>query len=296
MPHWTYALELDTNRQITAGSTQALAEAIGRGADLRIYTEFHHNEHIDTSSTNTDLVQEMAEFHVTYLVDHRWCAGVMSQRQPVSLPSGFGPRSSLSFFLYNQNGQQAIARPHLDGQQSAGDPGQAPIDDHPQMPKYHAHDAWDQDTNAPSQNFIYDFERYRCAVSDSWREVLSHDATGAVRAGSIDQLATAFADGCAVKVAIADLGAELAEDPLTHEVFIETGSNYYYTEQKLFIAGSHPLVRIKPAIPMRYDSQAWDFGWLLLRTDGTVVYRRCDPYSLAFDDRPLRCDLRWFVR
>jgi hypothetical protein len=238
----------------------------------------------------------MAEFHVTYLVDRRWCAGVMSQRQPVSLPSGFGPRSSLSFFLYNQNGQQAIARPHLDGQQATGDPDRASIDDHPQMPKLHTQDAWDRDTNAPSQNFVYDFDRYRFAVSDSWQEVLSHDATGAVRDGSIEELATAFADGCAVKIGIADVGADLAEEPLSHELFIETGSNYYYTHQRLFIAGSHPLVRIRPGIPMRYGSQAWDFGWLLLRTDGHVVYRRCDPYSLAFDDRPLRCDLRWFVR
>ena len=39
----------------------------------------------------------------------------------------------------------------------------------------------------------------------------------------------------------------------------------------------------------------WDSGWLVLRTDGVVVYRRCDPYTLAFEDRRYRCPVRWFV-
>jgi hypothetical protein len=26
-----------------------------------------------------------------------------------------------------------------------------------------------------------------------------------------------------------------------------------------------------------------------------VVYRRCNPYTLKFDDRVMRCGLRWFV-
>ena len=88
-----------------------------------------------------------------------------------------------------------------------------------------------------------------------------------------------------------DLGNDLA-----HEVFVETGSNYYYTGQQLFIAGSHPLIRVRPDIPMHYQGESWDFGWLMLRTDGKVVYRRCDPYSLAFDDRELQHPIRWFKR
>ena len=31
---------------------------------------------------------------------------------------------------------------------------------------------------------------------------------------------------------------------------------------------SHLVVRVKPAVPMRYESHGWDFGWLYLRTDG----------------------------
>ena len=47
---WKTVLTLDQQRRCVAGSQQALIEAVSRGADLRIYTEFRHNEHIDTDS------------------------------------------------------------------------------------------------------------------------------------------------------------------------------------------------------------------------------------------------------
>ena len=80
MTAWTCALTLDSTRQTIAGSETALVDAIRRGADLRVYTEFRHNEHIDVGSTNSELVREVAEFAVTYLVDDRWAAGLMSLR------------------------------------------------------------------------------------------------------------------------------------------------------------------------------------------------------------------------
>ena len=114
MATWKCALELDANRSVVSGSTSELAEAIGRAADLRIYTEFLHNEHIDVGSPSNERIREVAEFGVTYRVDQKWVAGIMSLRQPIELPNGFGPRSSMSFFMYNQDGTQAIARPYLD--------------------------------------------------------------------------------------------------------------------------------------------------------------------------------------
>ena len=101
-----------------------------------------------------------------------------------------------------------------------------------------------------------------------------------------------------MKVGISGLCSDLpgSQAPLGHEVFVEIGSSYYYTERELFIAGSHPVVRVTPDIPMRYESRGWDFGWLVVRTDGAVVYRRCDPYTLAFTDEPTRHAVRWFVR
>lgn len=299
MVGWNCVLELNTERQTVAGSEKALADAIRRGCDLRVYTEFIHNEHIDVTSDSTERIREVAEFGVTYLLADSWTAGVMSLRQPVSLPDGFGPRASMSFFLYNQNGQQAIARPHLDGQQTTQDLGTSQIDNHIDMPKYHAQDGWDRQTNAPSQNFIYDFDLYRFYVRDEWREVLSHDADGAVQSGSVHDLADAFSQGCEVKVGVRGLCADLAEDSTTavdHEVFVQTGSCYYYTAQQLFIAGTHPTIRVKPALPLVYTSRGWDFGWLMVRTDGLVVYRRCDPYTLAFEDIAGNYAMRWFVR
>lgn len=299
LPIWTCALELNEARDPVAGSADALLAAIRNGADLRIGTTFRHNEHIDTFSDSDELIEEVAEFGVTYVIDGRWVAGVMSLRQPIDLPHGFGERPSMSFFLYNQNGEQAIARPYLDGpalpgrlqhleswlQAGAKGPSDpAPPDN---MPRYHALDSWDAGTNAPSSNFVYDFDVYRFYVTDDWREV------------SYDELVEAFRQGAAIKLGIGGLCDNLAADGealLPHEVFVECGSAYHYTEQRLFMAGTHPLIRVRPDLPMRYLADAWDFGWLFARSDGRVVYRRCDPYTLQFTDMEMHCRIRWFVR
>lgn len=299
MSAWKCILQLDQQRNVVAGSTAGLVEAIGRGADLRIGTEFRHNEHIDVTSPSNELIREVAEFGVTYLIDGRWASGIMSLRQPIELPNGFGPRPSMSFFLYNQDGTQAIARPLLDGAKTPGTRGPSPVVPPDYMPKYHQFDSWDEQTNAPSHNFVYDFDHYRFHVSDSWREVLSHSSTGEVRGGSVDDLVAAFSAGCEVKLAVGNVCSDLAADSkasLDHELIVQGGSSYYYTDQKLFMIGTHPVVRISPAIPLRYSSDNWDFGWLMVRTDGHVVYRRCDPHSLQFSDLEMRCGVRWFVR
>ncbi|MBT6148736.1 MAG: hypothetical protein HOH74_25090 [Gemmatimonadetes bacterium] len=297
MSDWSCALTLDAQRQVTAGSTQALATAIGQGADLRVATEFRHNEHIDVTSNRAELVHEVAEFAVTYLLDGRWTAGIMSLRQPVELPTGFGPRPSMSYFLYNEDGGQAIARLHMDGVASTAAPGPSPVETPEGMTKYHAGSGADVGTNAPSHNFVYDFEVFHYWVDDRWTQVLTHDEQGNTRSGSIEALADAFRQGRRIKVAVSGLCNDLVEEGAAtdHELFVEIGSSYYYTTQQLFIGGSHPVVRVRPQIPMAYHSRGWDSGWLVLRTDGTVVYRCCDPYTLAFDDRTYRCGLRWFV-
>ena len=298
MAEWKQVLELSSDRRVVSGSATPLAEAIRAGADLRVGTEFLHNQHIDVTSPSAERIREVAEFGVTYLLQDSWAAGVMSLRQPISLPLEFGPRPSMSFFLYNEDGQQAIARPYLDGVAPSGEPGSAPPDTPANMPKYHTQSTWDAETNAPASNFVYDFDVYRFHVRDGWREVLSHDADGRVRSGSVAALVEAFSAGREVKVSVRGLCDDLADanaSPIDHEVFVQIGSSYYYTEQALFIAGSHPVVRVKPGIPLLYQTRGWDFGWLMLRTDGRVVYRCCDPYTLKFEDRALRCAIRWFV-
>lgn len=298
MTAWRCALELDAQRHVSSGSSADLADAIGHAADLRIYTEFLHNEHIDVRSPSAERIREVAEFGVTYQIDKTWSAGIMSLRQPIDLPVGFGPRSSMSFFLYNQDGTQAIARPYLDGATATALPGRSEAASPADMAKYHALDGWDQGTNAPSHNFIYDFDVFRFCVNDCWREVLHHSASGEVLSGSLAELVDAFSAGSAIKLGIDNLCSDLASHAaisLNHEVFVQGGSAYYYTEQKLFIIGSHPLVRVSPGIPMHYTSRNWDFGWLMIRSDGHVVYRRCDPFSLKFSDHVTQNAVRWFV-
>jgi hypothetical protein len=298
-PRWKSVLELSSNREITSGSEAELYQAIRRGADLRIYTEFRFNEHVDLDSPNSEIVREVSDFPVTYLINGNWSAGIMSQRVPIVPPEGFGPKASMSFFMYNQNGQQAIARPYLDGPPIAGKRGRSTLGNHLKMPKYHEQDSWDAETNAPSSNFIYDFECYRFLVSDDWQEALVHSENGTVESGSLDALCDAFTEGRDIKVGIRGLCTDLTADPeaaFDHTVFVQTGQGYYCSDRRLFCAGSHPVVRVCPGIPMQYTSGGWDFGWLMVRTDGIVKRWLCDPYTLRFHKSSGRYTLRWFVR
>jgi len=289
-------LTLNGDRSVRSGSTMALADAIRRGGDLRVRTAFRHNEHIDTSSSSAELVDEVAEFRQTLLLDNAWSAGIMTLRMPVEVPTGFGPRPSMSFFIYNQDAHQAIARPFLDGQPAHGTLGPSPLDDHGAMPRYHQADSWDAGTNAPSSNFIYDFDSYAFLVNDRWQEVFAHDSAGRAVSGSLSDLTDAFKQGCPIKLAITNLCADLAPDaPLTHEVFVHAGSCYSYTEQKLFLTGTHPVVRVRPDMPLRYTSKGWDFGWLVARTDGEVERWLCNPYTLKFERSRTRHAIRWLV-
>ena len=291
MAEWKSVLELGSKQETIKGSTEALCKAIGNGADLRIHTDFRHNEHVDTSSDNADLVNEISEFHETCLLDDRWVAGFMTTRQPVSLPGDFGP-PSMSFFMYNQDGKQAIARPYLSKRPAETNP----LD--PKMKKYHELDKFDDDTNAPSNNFIYDFDLMRYIVRDDWQQVLAHKADGQVESGSIDDLHAAFMEGCEVKVGIRGLFDDLSgnDDKMDHEVFIQIGWGYYYSGQKLMVSATHPLVRVCPAIPLVYKSSGWDFGWFIVRSDGYVRKRICDPQTLTFKDSKDKKAIRWFVR
>jgi len=205
----------------------------------------------------------------------------------------------MSFFMYNQDGQQAIARPHLDGPPVDGPHGPSAVSNHSDMRKYHQQDSWDADTNAPSSNFIYEFNRYSFLVCDEWEEVFSHASDGRPTSGSLTALCDAFSEGREIKVGIRGLCADMAinSEPIPdHTVFVQTGPGYYCTQRKLFCGGSQPVIRVRPEIPMRYTSDGWDFGWLMPRTDGFVERWLCDPYTLRFHKSPGRYAIRWFAR
>lgn len=300
---WRCALELNENRLLVSGSELELASAIRRGADLRVGTGFRHHEHIEVGSSCRELIHEFIDFRVTYLLDNHWTAGICNLRMPVQLPNGFGPRESMSFFMYNQDGQQAIARPHFDIGSAAMEASatrnvECGPDSFANMLRYKELDRWDDHTNSPSQNFVYDFDFYRYCVSDRWREVFSHDADGRVQDGSLEDLILSFSSGAELKVAIRGLCDDLAldaTDAVDHEVFVHLGSCYYYTERKLLIGATHPVVRVAPAMPIVYRSKGWDFGWLLPRTDGYLARWLCDPYTYKFHQSFSRHAMRWFV-
>jgi hypothetical protein len=295
--HWRCALELDQNRERVAGSESDLCDAIRRGADLRTNTPFRHNEHIDPSSDCSELIQEFCEFNQTMLVDDRWMAAHVTLRVPGGILDDFGSsRLSMSFFMYNQNGQQAIARPYLDREKGSIMPFAGVTDK--DMPRYHVLSDWDGESNAPSRNFIYQFEKYDFFVGEHWEPVYAHDADGRPVDGSLDDLIGAFMEGAAVKVAVAGLCDDLSDGdpPLPHEVFIRCGSCFYYTERKIFFTETHPMVRVRPAIPVEYRSQGWDLGWLQPQTDGLLYRWLGDPYTLKFRNSRSRNAMRWFVR
>jgi len=120
--------------------------------------------------------------------------------------------------------------------------GPSPVDDHSDMPKYHQFDGWIQD-NAPIAILHTILRHISFWVCDDWEEVYSNSADGKVLSGSIDSLAEAFALGREVKVGICGLCGDMREDTasaLHHEVFVQCGSCYYYTERKQFMAASQP--------------------------------------------------------
>ena len=161
---------------------------------------------------------------------------------------------------------------------------------------------WDQGTNAPSNSFTYEYEVTRFIVNDVWYEVFAHDAEGNPTAGSLQDLAAAFGQGCETKVGIRGLCADLhpsRQDSPDHEVFVQTGAGYYYPQHPLdgsFMTCTQPVVRIGPAIPLEYQSRGWDFGFAMPRTDGFVALWLCNPYTLKFHKAEGRYPVRWFVR
>ena len=300
MDRWTCVYELNSQREPVAGCADGLSKAIRRGADLRLCTTFDYEEHMGPGPELQGLVEESVDLRMTYLIDDRWAAGITTTRFPADSCLGFQPYPSLSFFLYNQDGHQGIARAFFTGQGLAtaenteSKVGQI-------APKFSVQSIHDAGTRSPSQNFIYNFGYFRFYVCDDWTEVLAHDAEGNVLSGSHEELGEAARAGCSLKVGVRDLclglGLGIADDPcLTHEVFIELGSVYHHRDRKLLGAESLPVVRVTPAIPLAYAGGAWNFGWILPRTDGTVFHEVVDPYTRAFQQVTTRNAVRWFAR
>jgi hypothetical protein len=302
---WTIALELAPDRSVRAGSKAALATAIGRGADLRVYTEFLFEEHIvpggNGDASLDGLIREVIDFRETILVEGRHVGAITTQRQPLEPPFGFnGTEPKMSFFMYTGDGDQRLANLVFAGVEAAPSPGERTITPPPaDMPKMGEQEYFDLGTSGPSRNFVYDMETYRYFVRDDWDEVLASEADGTVTAGSFDRLEAAQIAGREIKVGIRDLAADLrgqAQAGVRHEVFTPVGSGFLHVRPRVYAALTHPVVRVVAADPLRYASSNWDVAWVFLRTDGQAIVRRLDPYTRAWEDRPGRFACRWFAR
>lgn len=297
-------LELDMQRKIVSGSPEQLRNAIKNAANLRIYTEFKHNEHIDTSSDNDEMIREVSDFPATYLINDQWACGIMTLRQPVTLPDRFGERASMSFFMYNENGLQACARPFLDqnGYVECGDlPPVAMFNsgvEEKSMIHMHEIDDVQDSANSNIRNFIYDFYSYKFFAQDDWTEVLSHDENGNVISGSAKSLDEASSAGYDIKVGISGICDTLCDEnqKIKHELFIESGPHYYYSKTGFMVVETRPFVRVRPEIPMTYKQNNWDFGWAIARSDGHVAGLFYDPYTLKIRRTYSKHAMRWFVR
>lgn len=301
---WKTVLELAPDRSVRTGSKDELADAIRRGADLRIYTEFLYEEHIRPGGGDPrldGLIREVIDFRETLLVDDRHVAGVTTLRQPLEPPHGFNGRDpKMSFFLYTMDGDQALATLVLGDMAETARPGERVVVPTPDdMPKMGAQEFFDLGTTGPSRNFVYDMEAYRYIVRDEWTEILAHDADGGVTGGSFAALEAAQVAGREIKVGIRDLGADLASAEVAsrpHETFTLVGSGFVHVRAGLYVALTHPLVRLAPGVPVRYRSGNWDVAWVFLRTDGQAQVRRIEPYTRSWEDRPARFACRWFAR
>lgn len=299
-PDWTCVQELDANRHPVTGSDRAVSEAVARGADLRVYTEWRFEEHVapdlnrPAETDECGLMQEVIDFRQTIFVEPSYAVGVTTLRQAILPIAGFNPQGvpRMSFFMYDVQGRQRCANVLLDDNAAPAEAGNVRImpmrDDMPLMSEVELHD---ENTKAPSTNFIYRMERYRYFVRDDWREVLAHDATGEVASGSFEALHTAHHAGCDLKVAIRNLaGGD------THEIISPVGTSWVHTTRAALESLTHPLVRVRGATPLKYSSGNWDVAWIFVSTTGKATVRRLDPYRRVFVDEATQLACRWFAR
>ena len=260
-----------------------------------IATGFYFNEHLVPGAANHELVEEVSDFRVVYRIGKEWSAGIMNLRMPSLGPLGFeAPRPSWSFFMYNCDGRQAIARPFLDGQTRMPPCGECEFTQPSDMPKYHIASCFDQSSNGPSQNFVYDFEYFRYIVRDDWQEIYAHDENGNTTFGSLEDMLSAIREGRDTKAAIRNFRP--GPGTLDYELFTFLGSNYYSTESRHLAINTQPLVLVEPNIPMAYASGNWRPGNMLLHNNGVVEFWSYDPYSMEYSKSRKNCAIRYFAR
>lgn len=287
-------LRLDANRNIVQGSPSQLNSRIAAGADLRISTGFLHNEHIDPNSDDHQQIVETSTFAQTVLIDSKWSAYFMTLRQPVSLPCGFGLANAMSLFLYNQDGQQAMARLTLEGGCNRT------IEEHTEdtgFSKMHTLSIADTDTLGGSKNFIYYFDFFDYLVTACYKETYANTREGDKKLGDIECLHESYRRGAGIKIAVKGISEAIwGKTGHEDEIFIHCGSAYYYTSDKLMITNSLPFISVPADIPLSYKSKSFRYCWLVVRSDGMGELRSYNIFDNQWKTCSIRLSVRWFVQ
>jgi len=293
MPDPVIAMTLNPKLEIIQGSVVNLNSLLAAGADLKVSTGFTFNEHIDINSKDDQTVAETSTFAQTVIIDDHWSAGFMTLRQPVELPNGFGTANSLSLFLYNQNGLQAMAKLVLDGQVEKALNNDT--DDFGYV-KNHLISMNDQGTCGVSRNFIYDFDFMAFSLNDIYEELFANSKEGICVGGSIDGMAEAYAKGRGIKLAVKDISEALwGKSTHSDEHFLHCASSYYLTKEKVMIASSLPFISVPADIPLTYKARSYKYCWLVARSDGRVEIRSYSPFENKWLTQTMRTKLRWFA-
>ena len=162
---WTLAFEQRTDLSTAHGSAAAVADALRRGADLRLYM-------------TTDRYEETLYFQQTYVrldgADDGGFAGLMSHHHSYTHRGGPAEQPYVSLFRYDTSGR-------------------------------YEHLKWMVDNRTLDEGQAYAYGTYRWFVCGRWRLAYAHDAECNPTAGSLDDLRQAVRAGRTIRVGVEQL-------------------------------------------------------------------------------------------
>ncbi len=221
----------------------------------------------------------------TWVFDEGQVGGLSTLRHPAECGFHFFKRPSMAYWIFNVTAPSSSAFVPLDGQPADGSTGPwVRVDERP----------FDSKDDTPWLS-----KHYHWWARDDWQEVFSHDAEGRPLKGCWDDVCRAAASGRALKVGVRNLWNHLScqeDSTLGHEVFIECGTQFAHLDAGFFGAMTIPTLLVRPCVPLRFIGEAFEPGWLLVRTDGRVERQTLNPSTLEWLCTQTRHSLRWFAR
>lgn len=167
------------SNETTAGSAIAVAAAVARGADLRLYMTTQDDSNRQDGLSRSSAYEETLYFGQTYASlaegTDRF-AGLCPHHTSTSHEGKVSEQPYMSLFRYDSSGSYS----HL---------------------KW-----WGSGETKDSTN-TYPYNVYRWFVSDRFKPCFEHDADGNVVAGTLDALVTAVRNGLTIKVGVYGLSA-----------------------------------------------------------------------------------------